>query len=161
MTPAYQQLVAYWLKGHTDACAFIATVFDIAHTLDDLTDRDKPVSTVQVQTAFRSALIDLPRNPFYAQHFALLNGALHLAFLNWMTANKLETDPGEAGKDVAFILRSSYTDLITLCAWIVGGEAWSVQVAADVRVNASNEGKAQYLASLKQESRRDMIVEGT
>lgn len=162
MTPAYQQLVSYWLKGHADACIFIDTVFDIAHTLDDLTDRDKPVSTAQTQSAFRSALIDLPRNPFYAQHCALLNAALHTAFLNWLASNNLEAraDDDEA-KDVSFILRSSYVDLITVCAYIVGGEAWAVQVAADARINASNEGKVKYLASLKEEKRRNLIVEGT
>lgn len=161
MTLAYQQRVSYWLKGHAEACIFIDTVFDIAHTLDDLTDRDKPVSTAQAQSAFRSALIDLPRNPFYVQHFALLNAALHLAFLNWLAANNLEVRADDdAAKDVAFILRSSYADLITVCAYIIGGEAWAVQVAADVRVHASSEGKAQYLDSLKNEKRSNLIVEG-
>jgi len=161
MTPAYQQLVSYWLKGHAEACQFIDTVFDIAHVLDDLTDRDTPVSTAQVQSAFRSALIDLPRNPFYAQHFATLNAALHMAYLNWLASNELEAEPGEYAKDVPFILRSSYVDLITICACIIGGEDWAVQVAADARVNASNEGKVKYLASLKEEKRRNLIVEGT
>ena len=160
MTITYQTHVHTWLKGHTDACAFINTLFDVAHVLDDLTDRDKPVQTKAVHAAFYAMLIDLPRNPFYVQHFTLLNGTLQTAFLNWQIANALEVKEDDAGKDVAFILRSSYADLVTLCAWIIGGHDWAVQVGQEVRLHASNEGKAQYLASLKNEKRSDMMVGG-
>lgn len=159
-TDEYRYLIHTWLKGHQEAMAFIETVFTIAHTCDDLTDRDKPVETTTMQQAFWLAMIDLPRNRFYVEHFALLNGCLQTAFLNWQIANRLEQMAAPNAKEVAFILRSSYTDLITLCAWILGGTDWAVQVGTDSRLRASSEGFAMYQERLTHEARSTVIVGG-
>lgn len=159
MTAEYQHLLSKWLKGHQDAQAMIVLLFDIAHTCDDLTDRDKTVSTAQMQQAFWKALIDLPRNSFYAANFLLLNGALQVAFVNWQIANQMEASADAQAKPVAFVLRSSYTDLITLCAWILGGTEWAMQVGYESRLHASGEGYDAYLARLRTEQRRQNIVE--
>jgi len=160
LSPDYQRLLLGWMKGHQPAYDCLEMIFDIAHTCDDLTDQDKPVSTAQVQTAFGKAMIDLPRNAFYVTHFALLNGALQVAFLNWQIANKMELTDDEQAKTVAFVLRSSYTDLVMLCAWIIGGSDWAVQVGYASRLHASAEGITAYLASLTKEARRPQLVEG-
>lgn len=160
LTIEYQRLLLGWVKGNQSAYDCLDMIFEIAHTCDDLTDQDKPVSTAQVQTAFGKAMIDLPRNTFYVTHFALLNGALQVAFLNWQIANQMELSKDEQAKTVAFVLRSSYTDLVTLCAWILGGADWAVQVGYESRIHASGEGMASYLASLTKEARRQQLVEG-
>jgi hypothetical protein len=156
----YQRLLLGWMKGNQSAYDCLEMIFDIAHTCDDLTDQDKPVSTAQVQAAFGKAMIDLPRNPFYVTNFALLNGALQVAFLNWQIANQMELTNDEQAKTVAFVLRSSYTDLVTLAACIIGGSDWAVQVGYESRLHASGEGMAAYLASLTKEARRPQLVEG-
>ena len=73
------------------------------------------------------------------EHFVLLNGAVQLAYLNWQVANRLELTEEVLAKQVAFVLRSSYTDLITLCAWILGGTDWAIQVGCESRLHASQE----------------------
>lgn len=159
-TLEYRALVSGWLKGHQQACAFIETMFSIAHTCDDLTDRDTTVAAAQIQESYWKALIELPRNPFYVEHFALLNGAMQTAFLNWQIANQLEQTAGAQPKQVAFILRSSYTDLIALCAWIIGGSDWAIQVGVESRLRASGEGFITYQANLMNERRQVSLVEG-
>lgn len=158
MSPDYKNLVHGWLKGHQQACAFIETVFAVLHTCDDLIDRDKAVSAMQIQQSYWMALIDLPRNPFYVEQFPLLNGALQLAFLNWQIANQMEVSESTNSKPIAFVLRSSYVDLITLCAWILGGADWARQVGYAARLQASGEGMERYLHNLRQEHRQ--LVEG-
>lgn len=159
-TDEYTKLMQTWLKGDVQAIAFIHTAFTIAHTCDDLTDRDKTVETATMQQAFWLALIELPRNRFYVEHFALLNGTLQTAFLNWQVANRLEQSDSPNAKEVAFILRSSYADLVTLCAWILGGTDWAVQVGIESRLHASSEGMAMYLDRLTKEVRTLHVVEG-
>ena len=156
----YKALVMGWVRGHQSAYDFLETFFTVAHLCDDLTDRDTLVSTAQMQEGFAKALIDLPRNVFYQAHFALLNGAIQVAYLNWQIANRLEQTESDHAKTVAFILRSSYTDLITLCAWIVGGTDWAIQVGYESRLHASREGLATYLAHLAKERRQAQLVEG-
>ncbi len=159
-TDEYTKLMSTWLKGHTEAIALIHTAFTIAHTCDDLTDRDTAVETATMQQAFWLALVELPRNRFYVEHFALLNGCLQTAFLNWQVANRLEEMHQPPATHVAFILRSSYTDLVTLCAWILGGTDWAVQVGIESRLHASSEGFDLYQSRLTQEHRSLHIVGG-
>jgi hypothetical protein len=159
-TQEYRILLQGWLKGHQEAYTLVLTLFEIAHTCDDLTDRDKTVETSAVQQAFWQALIDLPRNRFYVEHFALLNGAVQTAFLNWQVANCLEVRADPNAKEIAFILRSSYIDLVTLCAWILGGNEWAIQVGVEARLHASQEGFAVYQERLTQEARSPYVVGG-
>jgi hypothetical protein len=159
-TDDYTKLMQTWLKGNQEAIAFIHTAFTIAHTCDDLTDRDQTVETATMQQAFWLSLIELPRNRFYVEHFVLLNGTLQTAFLNWQVANRLELTEEVLAKQVAFVLRSSYTDLITLCAWILGGTAWAIQVGCESRLHASYEGFETYQVNLAQEHRQLNSVEG-
>ena len=159
LTPAYQQLLRGWLKGHEQAQACIETLFEIVHVCDDLTDRDATLTTARVQEAFQKALIELPRNPFYVANFALLNGALQVAYLNWQIANRMEVSMSPTVLPLAFVLRSSYTDLITLCASILGGTDWAIQVGYESRLHASQEGLEHYTVNLRLERRQTNCVE--
>lgn len=160
MTDEYRARVHDWLRHDAGAVAFIDTLFGILHVVDDLTDQDKPVTITQVHDALWHALITLPRNAFYAANFALLNGTLQTAILNWHAANRMEVTEATNAKEVAFVLRSSYNDLITVCAWIIGGDEWARKVAYEVRLYASDEGFQAYQDSLAKERRRALIVEG-
>lgn len=158
MADSYTPKVQRWLQGHREAVQFIEDLFTVFHVVDDLTDRDHPVSTDHFQQTMLTALVTLPRNPFYQTYFALLNGAVHVAITNWQAANALEASGSLADLRIAFVLRSSYTDLVPLCAGLIGGESWRQQVAVEVRQDAASEGFEHYCTSLQQESRSPFIV---
>lgn len=155
----YRQLLQRWLKGHGAACDFILQLFAVLHVWDDLIDRDKPISTKDVHTALWHALISLPRNRFYAENFSLLNGLLQTAILNWHVANRFEAEDDAVGRHVAFVIRSTYVDLVTMCAWIVGGNDWALTVGYEARKHASSEGMIAYLESLQREHRSESVFE--
>jgi hypothetical protein len=159
MDEYYRRKLDGWLKGDAQAQQFVLTLFSCLHTCDDLTDGDIDVPTEHVHRAFWKMLIELPRNPFYTKHFALLNGALQVAFLNWEIANGLEVSEEPHAKAISFVLRDSYTDLVTLCAWIIGGEDWAKQVGRESRLDAAREGPLSYLDNLTREH-RSAIVKG-
>ena len=154
----YRVLLSRWLKGNPSAIAFIEMVCQIAHTCDDLTDQDTNVEVSQIQDTFWKALIELPRNSFYVESFALLNGTVQMAFLNWKIANQLERTNAAQAQEVAFILRSSYIDLVTLSAWIIGVTDWACQVGEEARLETSQEGLDAYRMSLTKERRGSHVV---
>lgn len=159
MSPEFQDLLMVWCKGRVDAVQFLVTLFDVLHCVDDVTDRDKTVTTRQVQDAFYHALITLPRSQFYQDNFVILNGALQTSILNWHAANRMEVSTVNNAKEVAYVLRSSYNDLITLSALVIGGEDWACKVAYECRLRASKEGFGDYLSALNKEHRQDVLLE--
>lgn len=135
-------------KGNQAAAQFLSTVVSVLHTWDDLIDRDKPVSPEEINAAFVSALIDLPRNQFYVRHFDLLNPLLLSAINNWMVANQLESTLDMEDKRIAFISRSSYVDLITQVAFLLGGADWVNEIGPQIRRFTHSEGWEGYLKNL-------------
>jgi hypothetical protein len=67
----------------------------------------------------------------------------------------MELSYDEQDRRIAFILRSTYVDLVTICAYLVGGREWAVQVALEARRDTSAEGWDAYLAALGNEKRKD------
>jgi len=153
MTPDYRTHLLNWLKGHLDACQFIEDCFQIFHTVDDLVDKDHEVTTKDLIDRFQRALITVPRNPFYQQYFAILNPLMQQAITNWEIANAMEVSDQANSKEIAFILRSSYNDLITMCAEIIGGHAWAIHVGMESRYHAAQEGFELYRIRLTAEHR--------
>jgi hypothetical protein len=148
ITPEQRQLLYQAVRGHPEAAEFCITLVEILHTWDDLIDRDKPVSPEAINQAFWLALVELPLNPFYQVHFHDLIPCLMTAILNWHAANDMEATESEADKEIAFILRSSYADVVEQAARLVGGYDWARQVTPLIRREFHKEGYAGYRVNL-------------
>ena len=133
------------------ACDFVEKLTFVLHVWDDLIDRDHSLDDKTINSAFWSILIDLPRNPFYQQNFATLSSLLQQAILNWHIATAAERSGTDEDKVVAFVLRSSYTDVIAAALVICYGPIQALPIIAKLRQGAHNEGLAGYLAALAEE----------
>jgi hypothetical protein len=151
--PLEHPIVATALKNNEGALALIRKFGQIAHTWDDLVDRDKPVSDAEISSAFVQALIELPLNSFYAEHFLRLQEIMLNSITNWRIANELERQekPQDGDLTIAFVIRSSYIDMVVQCALLLGGLEWAVQCGVELRRWAHSEGWAKYLVNLKAE----------
>lgn len=149
-----------WFQGNQLAVTFIDQLTDCLHCWDDLIDRDKPVPAETIHQTFWNLCIALPRNAFYMQNFSVLNGVLQQAILNWHIANTMELTGDELDKQIAFVLRSSYIDLVTACAWCIGGERWALQVGYEARHATSSEGYLVYRERLLAERREVVSLQG-
>jgi hypothetical protein len=149
-----QQKTLEIMRGHQGAADFIELIVELLHFWDDLVDRDHPVTDDTINDRMFKALITLPRNPFYMSNFSVLNTVLMNAITNWHVANKFERDhpDDEYRMRIAYILRSSYVDLITTSALLVGGTAWAIEVGEMIRLYAHKETYEGYLDNLKQET---------
>lgn len=143
-----------WLKGDKGAFDFITVLFGVLHLWDDLIDREDDPTPDAINAAMWHALVTLPENAFYQRHFYALMPVLKVAIANWHAANQMEREDDENGKRIAFILRSTYVDLVTSCAYIVGGRDWATQVAYECRKETSAEGWDHYLTALTHEQRK-------
>lgn len=145
-----RELIATVTRGDAEAAAFLEMVVEILHFWDDLVDRDQPITPDLINARMWQALILLPRNLFYRAHFSDLNPVLAIAIQNWICANSMEQD-GYAPDDlpIAFIIRSSYVDLLVQVALIVGGYPWAAEVTPLVRRHAHRETYPGYITNLE------------
>ena len=146
-------IVSEAVRGDVDALAFLHEMAFVLHWYDDLVDRDRWISDDTTHNAMWRALVTLPRNAFYRAHFEELNPILVSAIANWRIANVLERqrEPSVADLAIAFVTRSTYVDLVTMCATIIGGVDWAVEQGVAIRRWAHSEGFARYLDNLAAE----------
>ena len=152
-----------WLcQGNTEAVQFCSMLWDMVATYDDIIDADNPShSELHVHAMMYSALFGLPYNKFYAANFALLNPLMMNAVANWRIANEVERQyrilPVEeraskvADLHFSFIIRSSYIDILRMVAFIVGGDAHSIQAGIELRRYVHAEGLDSYLTEMQGE----------
>lgn len=138
-------------RGNEDAADFLDLIVRILHLWDDLIDQDKEVSADAINRSFWAMLITLPRNRFYMQNFGELNTILAVAIQNWHAANEMEASPDDLDKEIAFITRSSYIDVVIHVATICGGAEWGRKMAIEVRREAHKETFAGYLTNLQKQ----------
>lgn len=154
------EMLQMFTRGNASATEFLVMITDIAHVYDDLIDRDVPALPEDIHRAFFNALVVLPKNQFYAQHFNLLHPLLLSAINNWRVANLLEDSEDEDALRIAFISRSSYVDIITQTAFIIGGMAWVEEIGPVIRRFVHEEGWHNYRDSLDREKAARAAKEG-
>jgi hypothetical protein len=143
------------LLGDPHAARFVQAICEVFHLWDDLIDQDRQLSAADIHKAFRLALVEIPAMLFYAQNFSVLHSLIDAVVLNWLAANKLEKSKEKSDLEIAFIVRSSYQDIVLRCAQIVGGFDHAATVAPELRRVIHSEGFDKYMAALKQENRRN------
>ena len=101
-------------------------------------------------------LVKLPLNPFYMEYAPSISAILSSCILEWRAATKIENEAQRSlskaqrvsSLRVAFYTRSSYHNLITHCALLIGGVDWAASVAEDISRLAYNEPFDEYLKEM-------------
>jgi hypothetical protein len=139
-------------KGDAQAATFLVQICDVLHLWDDLIDQDKALTPEGINTSMWNALVAIPSNPFYQQNILALQTILRLAITNWHVATAYERSP-EAPTDLhaAFILRSTYIDLVTVVAGLCGGPQHAVEVSRYLHRICHDEGFDAFVVALDTE----------
>lgn len=148
-------LLAQWLCQHQDAFRFCADLLLIASRWDDLIDHDT-LSTDHHINQLLDTSLNLACNSFYAQNFASLHTLILNSIRNWKIATKLERleDATQTDLTTAFIIRSSYVDILAHCAFILRGPEYAELIALEARRHFHSEGWQGYLDALAEEKER-------
>lgn len=152
MNSVFEQLIQDVCCGDADAEQFVRSIVQIAHVWDDLVDRDIPAPDDLIDKAFWLALVEIPANPFYQRNGPTLRALTANSIINWQIATRVERSGEEGGLEFAYILRSSFVDLLTQTALILGGPAHAVAVGERVRRATHHEGFAGYVKALAAEA---------
>lgn len=144
----YDALVCWAVRGDGEAAAFCKAVCAIVQCWDDLIDRDKPVSPETINRTLWTALVEMPRNPFYRRHFDLLNPLWVTGIQNWHAANSMEDSGTEPELEIAFIIRSCCADILVAAATCVGGYEWARVVTPAIHRICHSEGLRGYKENL-------------
>lgn len=142
------------LRGNPDAIAFVRSLFDAFHFWDDLIDRDNVLEDSDIDRNCYAMLVELPMNPFWNAHRQVLMPLVITAIHNWKLANRTERNVEESSRDdkiVAFVIRSSYVDILVMCCHLIGGFSWAQAWAEKIRAVVHNEGFDGYLENLSKE----------
>ena len=145
-----QEYLAFACKGDASAMQFLELITTVLHFWDDLVDQDHVLSQDTINAVMWKVLVDLPRNKFYANNFFGLNTLLINSIGNWKLATKVEQS-GDATQDelaMAFIIRSSYCDLVVHTALLCGGQQHADACAEHVRRVFHSEGLEGYKSAL-------------
>lgn len=133
-----RELLTFWLKGNTDAVKLCEDVFDVSQIIDDLYDRDKPVSGEDIHRMTMLVFSEIPRNPFYAANRDTLQSYLETALMGWIDSTNLESR-GEAGRRLAFVYRDIIGGLANKCALLIGGYEWWATVSVDIHCRMTHD----------------------
>jgi hypothetical protein len=136
-----------WLRGDEAAVRFVEDVAYVTQVWDDLIDRDKPVSDDQINGAFERLFIAVPRNSFYRTYFAELQPLVEQMIVDWHTANALERGTTQ-DRMAAWMLRDSLTAVVIRAAILIGGYAWGLECAPQIRRFVHDEPFEEYREGL-------------
>lgn len=110
-----------WFKGDESAVALYETVRVIAHTWDDLVDKDQEVSSADVNRLMQMALVTLPLNPFFQKYSSTLYPVLVVAVVSYIASTKLERKGDDHSLELAHFLRYAIYMLPLMSMVLAGG----------------------------------------
>ena len=140
-----REFLQHVLQGQHAPILFCETLFRISQTLDDLIDKDRPVSDDAIYDAFWEALIELPANPFYRANEPYLRPLMAAALQDWRDSVRLERSGKQHNRTLAFVLRDQLTSVVVQCAYLVGGRDWMQKVSEEVRLHFHEDALQDYL----------------
>jgi len=110
-----------WFGGNQDAVNMFNMFVDLAHTWDDLVDKDVEVSEDHINNAFLICLVYLQANPFYRSIQGQVWPMWMSVVLAYDTANKYEKSKDEHGIEIAHGLRYAAGHIITYAVQVCVG----------------------------------------
>lgn len=143
-----EEFLLHAYRGNQDAVRLALDLRHLSHAIDDLVDKDKPVTDEQIRDTFWRALIALPTNQFYAENAPALTPLMAAALHNWHIANVFERCGAEE-RHMAHSLRYDLATVLVMIAHMIGGRRWAEAVGPEIRRRCQRQPLAEYLAELE------------
>lgn len=144
-----RQFLSRVLLNNAEAIEFCFCLFRSSQIIDDIHDRDEPVSRDAVRAMAWDVFVNLPSNAFYQQHMPVLQGHIRQTLLDWLDSAVLESTGDPHDQSLAFVLRESLSSLVSSCAYLIGGYAHMVRVSPEVRRYFHDGTFAEYVRDLE------------
>lgn len=110
-----------WFGGNQDALNMYRMLVDLAHTWDDLIDKDQQVPETDINNAFLIALVYMPANPFYQSIQTQIMPMWLTVVSAYQVANQFEKNKDEKGIEIAHNLRYALGHVVSYMVQICVG----------------------------------------
>jgi hypothetical protein len=121
-----------WFGGNQDALIMFRMFVDLAHTWDDLVDKDKEATEQAINNAFLICLVYLPLNPFYQTIQRDIMPMWISVVSAYQTANKFENSKDEHGVEIAHGLRYAAGNIIAYAVHVCVGPEKAAEYMPEV-----------------------------
>jgi purine-cytosine permease-like protein len=121
-----------WFGGNQDALNMYRAFVNLAHTWDDMIDRDKPVSADDINRAFLTCLVYLPANPFYRAIQDQILPMWLVVVSSYETANAFEKAKDPHGIEIAHSLRYAAGNIVAYAVHVCLGAEKAKEVLPEV-----------------------------
>jgi purine-cytosine permease-like protein len=121
-----------WFGGNQDALNMYRMFVDLAHTWDDLVDKDRAVSEDAINNAFLVCLAYLPANPFYQTIQTQVLPMWLTVVSAYQVANHFEREKDPHGIEIAHSLRYAVGNIVAYAVHICVGAEQAKQVLPEV-----------------------------
>lgn len=121
-----------WFGGNEDALNMYRAFVSLAHTWDDMVDKDKPVGSDDINRAFLTCLVYLPANPFYRAIQDQILPMWLVVVSSYETANTFEKAKDPHGIEIAHSLRYAAGNIVAYAVHVCLGAEKAKEVLPDV-----------------------------
>lgn len=121
-----------WFGGNQDAINLFDMLIDLAHTWDDLVDKDKDVTEAKINNAFMICLVYLPMNPFYQLIQRDVMPMWITVVSAYQTANHYEKTKDAHGVEIAHTLRYAAGQIVAYAVHVCVGPEKAAEYLPDV-----------------------------
>lgn len=121
-----------WFGGNADALQVYQAMVDLAHTWDDLVDKDKDVSQEDINRGFLICLVYLQTNPFYRQIQDQIIPMWVSVVSAYETANQFEKTKDEHGIEIAHTLRYAAGHIVSYMVHVCVGADKAKEIMPEV-----------------------------
>lgn len=122
-----------WFLGNQDAILFVNDLFYCIEAWDDLIDKDKDISDKRINDAFIKLIFNLPSNNWFIDNRYYYLPLLMTCSNAFIDANKLQTNPQEHLRNIAFHIRNMGIEIHIATAFLTGGIDHMMNVSQDIR----------------------------
>lgn len=133
-----------WFGGNQDALNMYRMFVDLAHTWDDLIDKDKDVTEQDINVAFLMCLVYLPLNPFYQVIQRDILPMWITVVSSYEAANKFEREKDERGLEISHMLRYAAGNILAYAIHVCVGHEKAAEYIPEMWKDVANERYAEY-----------------
>lgn len=108
-------------KGNADAAAFLLAYVAYCHLLDDVVDKDKPVTDKRLVTESLALFDEMILNPWFQENRIVLWPTIVCGFNAWLDANAWERSEDQQKRRDADVVKGVYHETVWLAARLCGG----------------------------------------
>ena len=137
-----------WFGGNQDALDMYRLFAFLAHTWDDLVDKDKAVSEADINAAFLTALVFLPANPFYKSIQDAILPMWVAVVSGYETANIFERNKDIHGIEIGHTLRYAAGNIIAYAVHVCVGRDKAKEIMPEVWKDIACERFDEYRAGV-------------